>query len=97
MREGGEGGCINEGVGLVQPQQRGPGGASPACVQVEWDVVVCIDQGVGPLTLLHLAYAQRGGGLDVTSRQGHSLDVSLVIDLQGQNKKTRVLSASYKE
>ena len=33
----------------------------------------------------------------VTSWQGRSLDVSLVIDPQGQNKKTRVLSASYKE
>ena len=33
----------------------------------------------------------------VTSRQGRSLDVSLVIDPQGQNKKARVLSASYKE
>ena len=30
----------------------------------------------------------------VTSWQGRSLDVSLVIDPQGQNKKTRVLSAS---
>ena len=31
----------------------------------------------------------------VTSQQGRSLDVSLVIDPQGQNKKARVLSASY--
>ena len=35
--------------------------------------------------------------MNVTSRQGRSLDVSLVIDLQGQNKKARVLSASYEE
>ena len=27
--------------------------------------------------------------LGVTSWQGHSLDVSLVIDLQGQNKKVK--------
>ena len=33
----------------------------------------------------------------VTSWQGRSLDVSQVIDPQGQNKKTRVLSASYVE
>ena len=33
----------------------------------------------------------------VTSQQGHSLDMSLVIDPQGQNKKARVLSASYKD
>ena len=33
----------------------------------------------------------------VTSRQGRSLDVSLVIDPQGQNKKARVLSTSYEE
>ena len=33
----------------------------------------------------------------VTSRQGCSLDMSLVIDPQGQNKKARVLSASYEE
>ena len=33
----------------------------------------------------------------VTSQQGCSLNVSLVIDPQGQNKKTRVLSASYEE
>ena len=33
----------------------------------------------------------------VMSRQGRSLDVSLVINLQGQNKKARVLSASYEE
>ena len=33
----------------------------------------------------------------VTSRQGCSLNMSLVIDPQGQNKKTRVLSASYEE
>ena len=33
----------------------------------------------------------------VMSRQGRSLDVSLVINPQGQNKKARVLSASYEE
>ena len=33
----------------------------------------------------------------VTSQQGRSLDVSLVINPQGQNKKARVLSTSYEE
>ena len=33
----------------------------------------------------------------VMTQQGCSLDVSLVINLQGQNKKARVLSASYEE
>ena len=45
------------------------------------------------LNPIHMLYSQRL----VMSWQGCSLNVSLVINPQGQNKKARVLSASYKE
>ena len=53
--------------------------------------VISLGRGVNLLSLHTNKYS------NVMSQQGHSLNVSLVINLQGQNKKTRILNVSYKE
>ena len=59
------------------------------------DVFYPICLRINPVTMIRIAPTALHNL--VTSRQGRSIDVSLVIDLQGQNKKARVLSASYEE